>query len=158
MDLEEFETSRREKAAWLREQIAFAIFNSTNPPHVRDSINLQNIGGNPELVSALGDGWQATSNLGLDWSLNRTSFEKLADVAINAMEAADADGPTMDAPDIDYSDVHLAEPWSGFSRLDIGPYKIGILITKEDGQQDPEAAGAALEEFIRLARSAIAKL
>lgn len=29
--------------AWLREQIAFAIFNSTNPPSVRDSLTLQNI-------------------------------------------------------------------------------------------------------------------
>ena len=27
-----------DKNDWLREQIAFAIFNSTNPPHVRDSI------------------------------------------------------------------------------------------------------------------------
>ena len=77
---------------WLREQIAFAIFNDTNPPHVRDSLTLQNIGGNPELTTAMGDGWTATSNLGLDWSLNRDSFLKLADVAIRAMNAADEDG------------------------------------------------------------------
>jgi hypothetical protein len=56
---------------WLREQIAFAIFNSTNPPHVRDSIAPQNT---------------------MDWSINRGSFLKLADVAIRAFEAADADG------------------------------------------------------------------
>lgn len=77
---------------WLREQIAFAIFNNTNPPHVREHITLQNIAGNPELKTALGDGWTATSNLGMDWRLNRGSFLKLADAALRAMEAADADG------------------------------------------------------------------
>lgn len=77
---------------WLRQQIAFAIFNSTNPPHVRDSVTLANIQGNPELTTSLGGGWTATSDLGLDWSLNRGSFLKLADVAIRAYEAADADG------------------------------------------------------------------
>ena len=77
---------------WLREQIAFAIFNDANPPHVRDSLTLQNIGGNPELTTAMGDGWTATSNLGLEWRLNRDSFLKLADVAIRAMNAADEDG------------------------------------------------------------------
>ena len=77
---------------WLREQFAFAIFNSTNPPHVRDVVTLQNIGGGPELRTKLGDGWQAVSNLGLDWKLSRDSFLKLADVAINAFEKADADG------------------------------------------------------------------
>jgi hypothetical protein len=81
-----------DKNGWLREQIAFAIFNSTNPPHVRDSITLQNIGGNPELTTAIGGGFIAITNLGLDWSLNRDSFLKLADVAIRAFEAADADG------------------------------------------------------------------
>lgn len=77
---------------WLREQIAFAIFNDTNPPHVRDSITLQNIGGDPELKTNMGEGWTATSNLGMDWRLNRDSFLKLADVAIRAMNAADEDG------------------------------------------------------------------
>ena len=77
---------------WLREQIAFAIFNRSNPPHVRDALTLKNIGGSPELKTSLGDGWTATSNLGLDWKLNRKSFIKLADVAIRAFEAADADG------------------------------------------------------------------
>ena len=77
---------------WLREQIAFAIFNSSNPPHVRDAITLQNIGGNPELRSNLGGGYQVVSNLGLDWSLNRESFLKLADVAITAFQQADKDG------------------------------------------------------------------
>ena len=77
---------------WLREQIAFAIFNDTNPPHVRDALTLQNIGGDPVLKTNMGDGWSATSNLGIDWRLNRKSFLKLADVAIKAMNAADADG------------------------------------------------------------------
>lgn len=77
---------------WLREQFAFAIFNSSNPPHIRDAITLQNIGGNPEVTTKMGGGWSATSNLGLDWKLNRNSFLKLADVAIAAYEAADADG------------------------------------------------------------------
>jgi hypothetical protein len=90
---------------WLREQIAFAIFNDTNPLHVRDSITLQNIGGDPELRSSLGDGWTATSNLGMDWRLNRDSFLKLANVALRAMAAADEDGsayaaaPEPPAPD-----------------------------------------------------------
>lgn len=77
---------------WLREQIAFAIFNKSNPPHMRDKITLQNIGGNPELRSSFGDGWQIVSNLGLDWRLNRDSFLKLADVAIAAYQKADEDG------------------------------------------------------------------
>lgn len=77
---------------WLREQIAFAIFNSSNPPHVRDSITLQNISGDPTVTTAMGDGWTATSNLGMDWKLNRGSFIKLADVAIAAFEKADQDG------------------------------------------------------------------
>ena len=77
---------------WLREQFAFAIFNSTNPPHVRDVVNLHNIHFDPELRTKLGDGWQAVSNLGLDWKLNRDSFLKLADVAIAAFEKADLDG------------------------------------------------------------------
>lgn len=77
---------------WLREQIAFAIFNSANPPHVRDALTLQNIGGDIELQSSLGDGWIATSNLSVDWQSNRDSFLKLADVAIAAFESADADG------------------------------------------------------------------
>lgn len=77
---------------WLREQFAFAIFNSSNPPHVRDVVTLANIGGDPKLTSDLGDGWSATSYLGMDWRLNRDSFLKLADVAISAFEAADADG------------------------------------------------------------------
>lgn len=64
------------------------------------------------------------------------------------MGAFSSDKP---APDIDYTDVHLAVPWAGFSRLDIGPYKIGIAITDEDGKQDPEEAGAALAELIRRA-------
>ena len=77
---------------WLRQQIAFAIFNSTNPPHMRDALTLKNIDGDPELRSNLGDGFVAVSNLGMDWRLNRGSFLKLADVAIRAFEAADADG------------------------------------------------------------------
>jgi hypothetical protein len=77
--------------SWLREQIAFAIWNDTNPPHVRDSMTLQNVEGS-EVTTSLGEGWTATSDLGLDWSLNKRSFLKLADVAIRAFEAADADG------------------------------------------------------------------
>jgi hypothetical protein len=77
---------------WLREQIAFAIFNRSNPPHIRDAITLQNISGDPELRTSMGDGWQAVSNLGMDWRLNRDSFLKLADVAIAAFEKSDADG------------------------------------------------------------------
>ena len=77
---------------WLREQIAFAIFNNTNPPHVRDCLTLQNIGDGVELKTALGDGWTAKSDLSMDWRLNRGSFLRLADVALRAMEAADADG------------------------------------------------------------------
>ena len=80
------------ESEWLREQIAFAIFNDTNPPHVRDSVTLQNIAGDPELKVNMGEGWIGTSNLGLDWRLNRDSFLKLADVAIRAMNSADADG------------------------------------------------------------------
>lgn len=53
------------------------------------------------------------------------------------------------APDVDYSTATLHVPWAGFSRLDIGPYKIGIAITTEGGTQDPEDAGAALAELIR---------
>jgi hypothetical protein len=57
------------------------------------------------------------------------------------------------APDIDYTDVQLQVPWAGFSRLDIGPYKIGIAITTEDGTQDPEEAGAAFAELVRRAKA-----
>ena len=57
----------------------------------------------------------------------------------------------VSAPDIDYSQSRLHDPWAGFSRLDIGPYVIGIAITTEDGQQDPEEAGAALLELVRRA-------
>lgn len=78
--------------AWLREHVAFAIFNETNPPHMRDAITLRNIGDGMKLKTALGDGWTATSDLSMDWRLNRDSFLKLADVAIRAMDAADADG------------------------------------------------------------------
>lgn len=78
--------------AWLREQIAFALFNDTNPPHMRDAITLQNIGDGIKLKSALGDGWVGTSDLSMEWKINRKSFMKLADVAIRAMDAADADG------------------------------------------------------------------
>lgn len=81
-----------DSSAWLREQIAFAIWNSTNPAHMREHITLQNIGGDPEVTTSLGGGWKATANLGLDWRLNRKSFLKLADVAIRAYEAADLDG------------------------------------------------------------------
>lgn len=77
---------------WLREQIAFAIFNDTNPPMVRDAVTLKNIDGNPECVTSLGGGWTATSNLGMDWRLNRDSYLKLADVAIRAFRRADEDG------------------------------------------------------------------
>jgi hypothetical protein len=77
---------------WLREQIAFAIFNSTTPPHVRDSITLKNIASTAELTTDIGGGLTATWHPGPDWTLNRDSFLKLADVAIRAFEAADADG------------------------------------------------------------------
>lgn len=40
----------------------------------------------------MGGGWTTTSDLGMEWRLNRNSFLKLADVAIRAMDAADADG------------------------------------------------------------------
>lgn len=53
-----------------------AIFNSTNPPHMRDAITLNNIGGDPEMRTDLGGGYHAVSNLGLDWKLNRDSFFK----------------------------------------------------------------------------------
>lgn len=77
---------------WLREQIAFAIFNSSNPPHVRDEITLKNISAGPELRTAMGNGYTVVSNLGQDWKLNRSSFLKLADVAISAFQSADDDG------------------------------------------------------------------
>ena len=64
--------------------------------------------------------------------------------------------PVHAPPDIDYSGVYLAAPYAGFSRLDLGPYKIGIAVTTESGLQDPEAAGAALVEFVRRAREALA--
>lgn len=44
--------------------------------------------------------------------------------------------------------ARLHQPWAGFSRIDIGPFIIGIAVTNEDGKQDPEAAGAALKDFI----------
>ena len=84
--------SSEERNEWLREQIAFAIWNSSNPPHMREHITLKNSDGNPEISTALGEGWTATVNLGMDWRLNKRSFRKLADVAIRAFEAADADG------------------------------------------------------------------
>lgn len=56
-------------------------------------------------------------------------------------------------PGLELFPVSLAEPWSGLSRLDIGPYKIGIAITNEDGDQDPEAAGAALESWVTACNS-----
>lgn len=77
---------------WMREQIAFAIWNSTNPPNVRDRVTLKTIGGNPTVTHAIGGGWKASLDLGQEWSCNRASFLKLADVAIAAFEAADADG------------------------------------------------------------------
>jgi len=45
--------------------------------------------------------------------------------------------------------VRLEQPCAGFSCLHIGPYKIGIAITNEDGEQDPEAAGTALENWVK---------
>lgn len=95
---------------WLREQIAFAIFMSSYPPHVRDSITLQNIAGNPELTSALGGWWTATSNLGFDWSLNRPSYLNLADVSIRAFEAADADGSAYAEASRSQEADHVSEP------------------------------------------------
>ena len=56
-------------------------------------------------------------------------------------------------PGLELLPVRLAQPWAGFSRLDIGPYKIGIAITNEDGDQDPEAAGAALENWVKVCNS-----
>lgn len=58
-------------------------------------------------------------------------------------------GSQQQPPEIDYTQVKLQVPWAGFSRLDIGPYIIGIAITSENNTQDPEAAGAALAELIR---------
>jgi hypothetical protein len=86
-----------DRTKWLREQIAFAIFNSSNPSHVRDLVTLQNISGDPEIRTNMGDGFQAVSNLGMDWRLNRDSFLKLADVAIAAFRKADEDGSAYEA-------------------------------------------------------------
>lgn len=84
--------------AWLREQIAFAIWNSSNPTHIREHITLKNVELDPEVTTALGAGWTAIQNLGVDWRLNRRSFLKLADVAIRAFEAADLDGSAYKEP------------------------------------------------------------
>ena len=44
--------------------------------------------------------------------------------------------------------VRLEQPWAGFSCLHIGSFKIGIAVTDEDGTQDPDAAGTALEAWV----------
>lgn len=90
--------STDDSSAWLREQIAFAIWNSTNPAHMREHITLKNVALDPEITTALGDGWKAIQNLGLEWRLNRKSFLKLADVAIRAYEVADLDGSAYQEP------------------------------------------------------------
>ncbi|MEM6413218.1 MAG: hypothetical protein AAF720_00990 [Pseudomonadota bacterium] len=59
------------------------------------------------------------------------------------------------APDIDYSDIKIDPPSAAFSCLHIGPYKIGIAVTDEDGEQDSREAGAVLLEFLKHAEAAL---
>ena len=70
----------------LRERIAFAIWNDTNPAKIRDKITPENL---PTLTTDLGDGWRGHQNLALDWKLNRNSFLKLADIGLAAIEKHD---------------------------------------------------------------------
>lgn len=77
---------------WLREHIAFAIFNDTNPPLVRDALTLQNIEQCATVRLDIGDGYTMEHDFKMGWSMNRDSFLALADVAIAAFEKADEDG------------------------------------------------------------------
>ena len=70
----------------LREHIAFALWNDTNPAHLRADIKPDRLG---EIVTPMGDGWMCRHNLALDWKLNRDSFLRRADIALAALEAHD---------------------------------------------------------------------
>jgi hypothetical protein len=63
----------------LRERIAFAMWNSSNPEHMRDAIRLGNL---DTIVTPLWDGWTANLDLDMDWRLNKPSYLKLADIAL----------------------------------------------------------------------------
>jgi hypothetical protein len=67
--------------ATLRENIAFALWNDTNPEPLRQHMTLD---GQCELVTSIGDGWTMRQDFALDWRLNKNTFLKLADVAIEA--------------------------------------------------------------------------
>jgi hypothetical protein len=77
---------------WLRNQIAFAIWNDTNPPPIRAVLTPANIGNGCSVSSAIGNGYIMQQNFTQDWEFNKGSFLKLSDVAIAAFEAADEDG------------------------------------------------------------------
>lgn len=64
-----------------REIIAFALWNDTNPEQLRPHMSLD---GQCELITRIGGGWTVTQDFALDWRLNRDTFLKLADVAIEA--------------------------------------------------------------------------
>lgn len=70
--------------ATTREIIAFTLWNDTNPQQLREHMTLD---GQCELVTPIGDGWTMTQNFALDWKLNRDTFLKLADVAMDAVNA-----------------------------------------------------------------------
>ena len=63
----------------LRHQIAFAMWNNTNPEDIRDQIKPGNLG---QIVRKFDDGSSIMMDLQLDWDLNRESYLKLADIAI----------------------------------------------------------------------------
>jgi hypothetical protein len=79
--------------SWLREQIAFAIWNdATNPPAIRDKLTLADVrvkDGNPlEMQAEIEGGYAIALSLKLDWFCNRKAFLRLADDAMAALAAA----------------------------------------------------------------------
>lgn len=67
----------------LREQIAFNVWNDTNPEIAK---------GHAEgvLQKSLGNGSILELDLGLDWALNKDTFLRMADIAIATISAPPA--------------------------------------------------------------------
>lgn len=69
----------------LRERIAFAMWNSTNPPHIRSECTPERLG---LIATPMGGGFVMELDLKIDWDLNAHSYRKLADVALREVEAS----------------------------------------------------------------------
>lgn len=67
----------------LREKIAFEMWNSSNPPHIASEITPVSFA---EVVTPVVGGGTIHCDLQLDWNLNKDSYLRLTDVALEFME------------------------------------------------------------------------